>query len=464
MYSCTISCNKSFLEVEDNTSLIRQQYVTNLRTLQEFLNGIYVVLGRDIYNGTTHQIYADLVADNIKPSSTNTSTLIPHYTWNQLIPFNNTNREILNLWTNGYQLIHSCNFVIDKATELSSENPAIAKQMQGEACAIRALIHHVLTNIFAQPYNYSTEGNHPGVPYITSVEWSKSYNRNTVNEVYAGIIKDLEKAISLFPSGTYNTLVMNPTAAKALLARVYLYKEDWQKAKDIAIEIANAVPLLKADQYPSKLFTLQETEALFQLAPSHTSAIGGSYITAFQGTYFRSTAFLATIDIANLLVSNPNDSRSKWISSGGIGKDSIRKYPINIVANFGSGVNLARSYYQTLFRSSEMFLTVAEASAKAGDEKTAKTYLDAIRKRANPTVVNSTATGTALLDSIYLERRKELAFEGLRMFDLLRWKKGVNRTDAITGAPTTLSYPSNKAIAPIPAVDAANGITQNIDY
>jgi hypothetical protein len=70
-----------------------------------------------------------------------------------------------------------------------------------------------------------------------------------------------------------------------------------------------------------------------------------------------------------------------------------------------------------------------------------------------------------LLDLIYKERRKELAFESLRMYDLQRWKKGVNRIDVMAGSPANLPYPSNKAIAPIPLSDVKlAGLTQNQDY
>lgn len=465
LLSTSISCRKSYLDVENNSLILREQYVKDLTSLQQYLNGIYVWLARECYSGGRgHQIYADLIADNIKPTSRNTSTFIPHYLWNQSTGTSSSGTHMDALWQSIYHLIRSCSFAIDKADELKEESITKANQIQGEAYSLRALAHFVLVNVFAQSYNFSPNGSHPGVPYITSWDWNDPFSRNTVKEVYDGMISDLQAAISLFPSNTINKITMNQYAAKALLARVYLFKEDWQRSKTLAIEVANAVPLLPSVSYPSKLFTPEETEALFQLAPSSENLIANSYTTSFQGVQFRSTNFLATKDIANLLTQNPNDNRRKWISSAGIGKDSIRKYPVDIVPGFGSGTNPNRSYYQTLLRTSEMFLTVAEAAAKTGDENTARTYLDVIRQRANPTVLISTATGTALLDSIYLERRKELAFEGLRMWDLLRWKQGVNRTDVATGAPTILPYPSSKAIAPIPQKDAAYGINQNIDY
>jgi hypothetical protein len=465
-----ISCKKSFLDVEDNSNsqIPRQQYVKDLNSTQQFLNGIYALFASNLYAGASpSQIYPDLIADNIKLSNS-PAFLASQYNWNQ-VTTTNTNDVMVNFWINCYTATRACSFIIEKSQEFESQDEAKAKKMKAEAYAIRALAHFLLVNTFAQSYNFSSDGSHPGIPYITTSDWTQPYIRNTVAEVYADMITDLTNAITLFQPGTNNTLVMNQNAAKALLGRIYLFKEDWHRAKTVAMEVSNAVPLMPSPLYPSKLFTLQESEALLQLAPSSTIVLSGSYDTYFQGWYFRNTArFLATKDIADLLKKNPNDVRKSWIASGGIGKDSIIKYPINVIPGYAVGptdvINPARSYYQTLLRSSEMFLTVAEAAAKTGDETTARTYLDAIRKRADPTAINSTATGLPLLDSIYTERRKELAFEGLRMFDLLRWKKGVNRLDVSTGSPTTLSYPNNKAIAPIPGIDAQSGIAQNPDY
>lgn len=462
---CLASCKKSFLEVEDNTTLIRQQYITDLNTAQQFLNGIYVQLGKDFYIAD-YQIYPDLVADNIKPDSWNTFILFAHYNWDQTpgSPVNGISRNLEDLWRIGYQIIRSCNFIIEKAGELNAENPAKSKQMQAEAYSIRALVHFVLVNTFAQSYNFSSNANHPGIPYIISSDWTDPYKRNTVAEVYTGMVSDLTTAILLFPSGSSNTLAMNQNAAKALLARIYLFKEEWAEAKSLATEVAAAVPLLPANSYPSKLFTLQETEALFQLAPASTTAIPGSYNTYYQGFYFID-AFFATKDIVELLTNNPNDSRKNWIKPGDLGTDSIKKYPTNILPGFGNDeYSKALSYYPTLLRSSEMFLTVAEAAAKIGDENTARIYLDAIRKRADPTAESTITSGVDLLNLIYTERRKELAFEGYRMFDLLRWKQGVTRSDAALGAPLILNYPNNKAVAPIPEIDVKNAIPQNAGY
>lgn len=458
LVTSTVSCRKDFLNVKDESVITRQEYVVDLKTTGAFLNGIYVKLGSNFYLGY-NLIYPDLIADDIKPIVG--STMQAQYSWSQLSSGSNQDA----MWQVGYQIARSCSFVLMKAEEFKEQDPAKANDFKAQAYAIRALVHFVMVNTFAQSYNFTANGSHLGIPYVATDDWKQPVSRQSVNEVYERMINDLNSAISIFNVRTTNVLFMNKNAAKALLARIYLFKEDYFAAKNIAREIGNAVPIMAAspEGYPTKLFTSEETEALFQLLPAGFPT-GANYSTFFAGVYFSSpmTEFLATEDIAGLIAENQRDVRNNWIKSGGFGGDTIVKYPSDVVAGFPIST---MSYYQTIFRSSEMYLVAAESYAKIDEEDSARYYLDAIRRRADPTVSATTAKGANLLDSIYKERRKELAFEGFRMFDLLRLRKEVNRRDAPNPSAQRLPYPSNKAISPIPAIDVdVLGLQQNPGY
>jgi len=438
--------------------LTRQDYVKDLGTTDEYLNGIYTSLGASLF-GADYVIYPELIADNIKPAA---SRLIVHYSWNQKADETATISNNCNgLSYNGYLIIRDANFVLEKAGEYRNENQLKADAMKGQAYAIRALSHFMLVNFFAQPYNFTADGSHPGITYVTSSNWTDPVKgRNTVAEVYANMISDLEKSIALLPPTSLTTITISRNAALALLARIYLFKGDWVSAKNLARQVGTAVPIM-INNYPAKLFTPSETEALFQLPPSN-SALNG-YTTSFAAARFKGTIqFRATADIAVLLNEDPNDIRKFWVTSPTSGNWNIVKFPEGVVAGISP---IYLSYYHTIIRSSEMYLTAAEAYAHLNNVDSACFYLDAIRKRANPAAAATATSGAALLDAIYKERRKELAFEGLRMFDLLRWKKGVSRSDALTVESQSLPYPSNKAIAPIPVLDVkVSGLEQNKDY
>lgn len=475
----TICCKKSFLDVRDKSVILRQAYVSDLKTTGDFLKGVYIRLSQSFYQGYM-QIYPELIADNTKLVTASSATLNAHYNWSQLAnSSSSTSRNMNDFWRVGYQIIRSCSFVLEKSDEYRTQDPIKADNIKAQAYGLRALVHFALTSIFAQPYNFTVDASHSGIPYITTSDWTQPFTRNSVSEVYINIIQDLSLALYSFdtdPSSSADLLYMNKNAAKALLARVYLFKGDYETSKNLAREISSSVPLLSiAGGYPNSLFknlAPLQTETLFQLTPSANgvllpSSAGGSYTgnyaTDFQGRYFNSgssTRFIATADIVNLLKQNSTDVRKIWIKSGT--KDTIVKYPINVIPGFSIQ---SQSYYQTLFRSSEMYLVAAESYAQLGNEDSARIYVNAIRSRANVPILTSSVTGAALLDSIYTERRKELAFEGLRMFDLLRWKKGVNRGDAWSVSIKTLPYPNDKAISPLPENDVRiSGLPQNSGY
>lgn len=470
---CTLvfpSCKKEFLDVPDKSVLLRQAYVTDLKSTGEFLSGIYVELALYFYQGF-NVVYGDLVADNLKPVA-GTTTLINHYNWaqkadNDLRPNPTLSINMNPLWSNGYRIIGSCDFLIEEVDKYRSDDQEKADDIKGQAYAIRALIHSVLVNVFAQPYCYTADASHLGIIYKTSSKYNDPVLRYSVGEVYAKMIDDLNTAIGLLPDNPKTVtdankkLVVSRIAAKALLARIYLFKGDYSAAKNLAAEVGKAIPIMSIANYPAKLFTNQETEALFQLPPALNGVTGsaGNYNALYAGGYFVSPTkrYVATNDLVAMLRQNTLDKRSAWVAADG----TVSKYPTNILTG-----SLARhAYYQTILRSSEMYLTAAEAYVNLNNNDSARYYLDAVRKRANPSAPDITATGTELLDSICNERRKEFAFEGTRMFDLLRWKKGVARTDAQSSTSQNLPFPSNKAIAPIPTSDVdINGLQQNLDY
>lgn len=460
------ACKKGFLEVDNGRVLYRQEYVKNLTTLQEYLNGIYVdFTSAGVFHGY-EVIYPEVIADNIKPNaSASTSVFSPHYLWSQQAGNTNSRTTNMNLFSySAYKLIRSCNFVLETVDKYQKENEEKANTMKGEALSFRAYLHLSLCNFFAQQYNFTEDGSHPGISYVKSSDFTEPVARNTVGEVYSNLIEDLNNAIPLLPqkrtlvSGSSTKLLISKNMAKAILARAYLFKGDFVNAKNWATDVIASIPLM-TQNYPSALFTINETEAIFQIEAN------AQYSTSFAGRYFAgsatSTQFLATKDIADILTENSNDKRKSWIKDT-LSSWQIRKFPVGIIAGVAPA---GGAYYQSVIRSSEMYLTASEAYAKINREDSAKYFLDAIRLRANSTATPTSASGSALLDSIYKERRKELCFESLRMFDLLRWKKGVERNDASNSNAKSLTYPSNKAIAPIPTLDVkASGFIQNPEY
>jgi hypothetical protein len=450
------SCSKSFLDVPVAQQKIAEDYIVDLTTAEELLNGILFMVARDVYEAN-HVTYADMVADNVRPLG---STLLSQYNWSQVATEGDGSADNMNgLWVASYNAIKVCNLLLEKVALYQQEDMNKANAIKGQAYVVRALLYHNLVNTFAQPYHFSGNAAHAGVPYVTGYKLEKNIKREAVSVIYNHMIADLTKGIDLIPASIKNKSSVTRDAAKGLLARVLLYKKDYARALTLAVEVCAAIPLMPAADYPAKLYTAADNESIFWLAPAKAN-IG---YTDFQGYNFsRVDRFSATADLVNVIKERPNDSRNKWFAVVS-GFWQVKKFPKSVVAGAFSFPEW--SYYQTVIRSSELFLTAAECFAETGKNDSAQVYLDKVRKRADPTAPASLAVGSALLDSIYKERRKELCFENMRLYDLLRTGKSVQRVDVNSPSPALLPYPSNKAIAPIPLLDViAYSLSQNPGY
>lgn len=127
-----------------------------------------------------------------------------------------------------------------------------------------------------------------------------------------------------------------------------------------------------------------------------------------------------------------------------------------------------------VIRLAEVYLNRAEAEAHLGESKPATATeniaaiadLTKIAQRGDPAaVIDATLTGQALIDRVLLERRKELAFEGQRLFDLTRNKKDFVKYES-EGGTMNITYPSDKTILPVPqsAIDVNGNLEQNPGY
>jgi starch-binding outer membrane protein, SusD/RagB family len=109
-----------------------------------------------------------------------------------------------------------------------------------------------------------------------------------------------------------------------------------------------------------------------------------------------------------------------------------------------------------IVRLSEVYLIAAEAAYNLSNEPVARQYLNDVATRRDPTFMGYVSIGAALLNDILLERRKELAFEGHRYWDLARNNLNVTRVNTAgnyTGVPLTISTTNFRRILPIPQTE-----------
>ncbi|WEK35462.1 MAG: RagB/SusD family nutrient uptake outer membrane protein [Candidatus Pseudobacter hemicellulosilyticus] len=367
------SCKKDFLDVKVTNILNKQAYVKDLSSLNQYMNGIYVSLNTHFEAGFG-AVYSELVSDNILPTAIVNQPYLFHYTWSQIAEdkreysgdFASNSKAMNGLWKSYYYLIRQCNFVIETAPTIRRNNETKVDFIHGQALALRSLLHFQLLNVFAQPFNYSADASHPGIPYITTSDVTVPFSRQSVMTVYNSLIEDLNTAIKLLSQSTADSRYMNKAAAEALLSRIYLFKEDYPNAITHALEVINRTPLLTIAQgYPDGLFKFnpnEPSETLFQLTPITDLTTG--LVNLFMG-WSLEKSFKATNDIANIITETPEDVRAKWVINQS-GSWNIKKFPQGV-----SGIHIIPSsdYYPAIIRASETYLTLAEAAAKTGDEK-----------------------------------------------------------------------------------------------
>lgn len=436
------SCSKDFLDRSNPQSVSLFETINDYASLSAAANGAYVPFKSTNYYNRTFMLVPDLLGDNVFVSRSNGG----RYLDQDNFAISSGDGYVSGAWSSMYQVIVNATLTIQGGATLELTPPVY--QLLGEMYAIRALAHFDLVRFFAQPYNFTADASHPGVPVIQEVKAEIiSPERATVKEVYNHIISDLQQAIALM-NVPVKQGKFTPTAARALLAKVYLYMEDWENAEKYASEaIAGPYNLLTRNAYVNSWNSTFSAESLFEVVNLQTDNSGVNSL----GYFYEQNGYgegLATEDLYNIY--EQNDIRRSLIQVG-------ERIHSNVV--FESPAYFVRKYPRLTYdnikvlRLSEVYLIRAEARAELGKTDPSKTSLaqadvNTIAKRADPGAADITVTGDALVERILLERRKELAFEGNRFFDLTRRKQDVRhiRSQGIR----VITYPNNRLIMPIP--------------
>lgn len=353
------------------------------------------------------------------------------------------NNIVLAQWTSSYSTIYGANAVIQGIEEGSGVSEQLKAQLKGEALFIRAFFHFYLVNIFGE------------VPLILTTDYEANAiaGRTPVDKVYEQIISDLELAKSLmeeaYPGSIPNIRTRaNRSAARAMLARIYLYRKNWAAAELNATEIIN-----RRDQYIlnpdlSKVFTRDNIEAIWQVQPLDGNGRNDSYTN--EATVFTLQNVLKNYVFTDVMAQSfetGDQRRTNWVNSVVSGSNTFyfpQKYK-----EYYSGNPIEAA---THLRLAEIYLIRAEARAEQENltgANSAASDIDSIRLRAGllPTTATSKAT---LLEAIEQERKVELFSEwGHRWLDLRRWGKA----DAVLAPFKGATWKSTDVLYPIPELE-----------
>ncbi len=470
------ACKKEFLDQKPYNSVPVGSSLKNDADMNAAMNGVYASMRDvDLY-GLTLFLKGDLMSDNCFLTTANSGRYLPFNQYNMI----NADGYANNIWARAYSTIKNANLIINSAIAPNDN----VSQLRAEALTARALMHFELVRNFAIPY--TVDPTKPGVPIVLTFDQNALPARNTIKEVYTQIISDLTAAAGLVKFAINGNMTFNSTGAtrslntsfitkyaiSGLLARVYQTMGDWANAKTAALDVVNNGGFtLTASNGLSAYWAnanprTDKVETIFEItsdANNNTGStrLGGLYLPAaspFNGAY---GDVLVNASLYNLY--SASDARKGLISIGArAGQVSsayiCRKYTSNTTDYDDSKV----------LRYADVLLILAEAYYNLNDITNANLTLNKVAIQRDPSFTGWVDLGPQALENILIERRKELAFEGSRFWDLVRLQRTFTKVmDQDAPQNNLIVSPSNtKLVFPIPLneVSVNTTIQQNAGY
>ena len=356
-----------------------------------------------------------------------------------------------NVWKAAYEYILGANAALDYIGDVSGSEDE-KNYIIAQALGLRAFYYYILVNYYGAPYNYNKAA--LGVPLkLDSGMREESeilMTRNTVEEVYTQIVKDLNEAERLFLTLPVdkqyqpNYMVSLPMV-ELLKSRIYLYMENWTEAKKYAGKVINdwnfsllnlntiALPDPTVNEPYYEFTSYQSPEVIWlygniqefaaqyntyltsttstSLATRKAFTASESLLSSFKDGDLRKELYIVREILVNSKNANLNTFYDTYLPYG--------KYKTN-----NSSPTTGGDYFALSFRLSEAYLNFAEAAALDDAEGEAISAMNTLlEKRYTPETYTTISglTGESLVNMIRAERRKELCYEGQRWFDLRRY-------------------------------------------
>lgn len=438
-------------------------------------------------------VVSDIASDDAVAGGENASDVLSLQQIDDMIhtPVNST---LQDLWVSAYEGVNRANYML----QYKDANPAGQvvdfagkNALFGEVYFLRAYYYFHLVRMFGD------------VPFFVdkrlSLGESRSLKRTAKAEVYKQIEADLTAAIAALPAVQVQKGRITKYAAQALLGKVYLYQNKFDQAAAMLQNVINSGAFSLVTDFNSIFLASGENgpESVFEIQYSNSSPYynwGGQ--TRGQGNYavqqtgIRGLNGSAAMPYApgwstNLPTQNLASAYAVGDQRKGVTVLDIEAYKAanpsyNITYQVAPYKNtgLYNQKYQPrkgetsgqlelnylnnfrTIRYADVLLMAAEAYNRSTTPNTAKAqeYLNKVRERAFGNALhNITATGAALTEAIWEERRLELAMEGHRFFDLVRTGQAASK---IRG------FVVNKhEVFPIPQREVEiSGLEQNKNY
>ncbi|RCR68652.1 RagB/SusD family nutrient uptake outer membrane protein [Larkinella punicea] len=374
------------------------------------------------------------------------------------------------IWSTVYSAINRANAVIIRLPAIPMDEALKARYM-AEAKFMRGFYYFTLVRLFG------------GVPIMTTETTSLndlSVARASVDEVYTLIVQDFTEAETVLPASYTGADRGRATkgAATAFLAKVYLTRQDWAKAA------AKAKEVIDSGQYDlwanfAEAFLIANKngkEAVFEVQALSGGFGEGSWMQGYMRPNFDRVNGVAGFGddpaTENLYKAYRDDDKRRNVTLRLYSATSTPAAPASVLfpcyvykyldpaatSNSDGGNNYP------IIRYPDVLLMYAEALNELGaNNAEAYAAINRIRNRAGLPNLTPNLTQAQFRDSVLLERRLELAFEGHRWYDLSRTKRLIS---AMKAQNPTITVAEHHYLFPIPQTerDVNPRLEQNPGY
>lgn len=401
----TASCNYTDLQPTDQIG--DDMIFSSVSALEQTVTGAYAQMSvKQIIRVTA------VLSDDVIKGGQNGGAGDDTYQWT----YTASTGEHADVWSREYNVINQVNRIlkgaesVEPATdeEVASKNNSIAT-----AKFLRAYNSLELLLFFS---NIEDENSY-GIPYVFEPIVLETPGRNTVGECFDYMIQDLVEARPLLSQNTpENPAYVSQTAVDALLARIYLYRKDYDKAYQYADAVLQQKDFATMSEYADIWSDVSDADVIWKLK----RLVGEETIgTIFWGAD-NSSSFEAAPELINAYPAG--DIRLDLFIGDGVDRDGVAVKKVNKYKGTEANVGLADG---KMLRASEMQLIKAEAIAYTDLGKANDLLNDLRRERIENWVDQNYGTLDEFMEELLLERRRELCYEGHRFFDMRRFGKSL---------------------------------------
>lgn len=480
------ACKKDFIELTPVTTPSADNFYKTGADMVNAINATYAILQSGAA-ASNEFLFGDVTTDDAQ--SITTLCAQGHCDFDFYLSNATTSSSIGQIqarWNDSYRGIYRANTVLNRIVTVQMDEP-LKNRLIAEAKFLRAYYYFNLTKIFGDVPLVLQE--------LTSPNEAYTYSRESAATVFAQIQKDLSEAITSLPPSYAAADVGRATsgAAKAILARVLLFNGKQPEALPYLKDIVDNQSPATYDLLPNyadvfKQATNNNKEILFavqytpnSIATGEGNPVTGSFVPV-SGTTIPvagTGANQPTTDIYNAY--QPTDKR-RDINIGSTVVGGVTNYYVNKFVNSTVTSAAENGTDYPIIRFADVLLMYAECLNETSTIAAALPYINKVRSRAglpDLQTTNAAVTDTYvsskenLRDRIAKERRLELAFEGLRFFDLVRTNKLVPVMNAffttynikVNGA--TLQISDYQKLFPVPQAQIdinPDKIKQNTGY